>query len=181
MIAALSDPSLSVALGGFAPLMVKASLAAYVPGSPFMYMNMVSNRKSAFKKRFAPPPEPPKAPVGVEFPIDDKGGRSTSEVGKQVFAAAFAGMGTPEGKAASAKCLGVKNCERASPIALTRCNISLACTAATRVRSTHLWSPAVNVRRALWLQQADRQPRAPRVRESQSGPGLRASWPEVDE
>eukprot|EP00900_Chrysochromulina_parva_P025962 jgi/Chrpa1/79/Chrysochromulina_OHIO_Genome00003253-RA len=79
---------------------------AYVPGSPFMYMNMVSNRKSAFKKRFAPPPEPPKAPVGVEFPIDDKGGRSTSEVGKQVFAAAFAGMGTPEGKAASAKCLG---------------------------------------------------------------------------
>lgn len=26
-------------------------LAVYIPGSPFMYMNMVSNRKSAFKKR----------------------------------------------------------------------------------------------------------------------------------
>lgn len=30
-----------------------AILAVYVPGAPFMYMNMVSNRKSAFKKRNA--------------------------------------------------------------------------------------------------------------------------------
>lgn len=72
MIAALSDASFASALGGLAPLMVKLSLAAYVPGSPFMYMNMVGNRKAAFKKRFAPPPPPPKAPVGAEFPEDGK-------------------------------------------------------------------------------------------------------------
>ena len=32
------------------PLLVKAVLALYVPAAPFMYMNMVGNRKSAFKK-----------------------------------------------------------------------------------------------------------------------------------
>jgi len=111
MVAALSDAAFGTALGGYAPLLVKASLAAYAPGSPFMYMNMVGNRKKAFKKRFAPPPPPPKAPVGVEFPEDGlgQGGRSTSEAGKKVFAAAFAGMGTKEGDAASAKCAAVKN------------------------------------------------------------------------
>ncbi|CAM9730549.1 unnamed protein product [Hapterophycus canaliculatus] len=28
-------------------------LAIYVPGGPYMYMNMVGNRRSAFKKRNA--------------------------------------------------------------------------------------------------------------------------------
>lgn len=28
-------------------------MAVYVPGSPYMYMNMVSNRRGAFKKRKA--------------------------------------------------------------------------------------------------------------------------------
>jgi len=72
-------------------------------------MNMVGNRKSAFKKRFAPPPAPPKAPVGAEFPEDGKGGRSTSEVGKAVIAAALSGAGTDEGIAAGDKCSKVKN------------------------------------------------------------------------
>ena len=84
-------------------------LASYVPGAPFLYMNMVWNRKAAFKKRFAPPPPPPQAPVGVEFPLDSKGGRSTSEVGKKVFAAALAGAGTPEGDKASAACAKERN------------------------------------------------------------------------
>lgn len=30
-----------------------ALLAVYVPGGPYMYMNMVGNRRSAFKKRNA--------------------------------------------------------------------------------------------------------------------------------
>lgn len=28
-------------------------LAVYIPGGPYMYMNMVGNRRSAFKKRDA--------------------------------------------------------------------------------------------------------------------------------
>ena len=62
MLACLKDPAFASALGGFAPLLVKSVLVLYVPASPFMYMNMVSNRKGAFKKRFAKPPPPPKAP-----------------------------------------------------------------------------------------------------------------------
>jgi len=106
MVNALNDPAFASALGGFGPLLVKFILALYVPASPFMYMNMVGNRKGAFKKRFAPPPPPPKEPVGAEFPTDDKGGRSTSEVGKKVIAAAFMGAGDEE---LSKKCLAVKN------------------------------------------------------------------------
>ncbi|CAN0493919.1 unnamed protein product, partial [Laminaria digitata] len=30
-----------------------AILCIYIPGSPFMYVNMVANRKNAFKKRNA--------------------------------------------------------------------------------------------------------------------------------
>ena len=89
--ASLSDPAFQAAWGGYAALLLKIIMAFYVPGSPFLYMNMVGNRKSAFKKRFAPPAPPPKAPVGAEFPEDSKGGRSTSEAGKKVIAAALAG------------------------------------------------------------------------------------------
>lgn len=74
MVASLADPAFKDVLGGIAVVLVKLVLASYVPGAPFMYMNMVKNRKGAFKKRFAPPPQPPKAPVGTEFPLDSKGG-----------------------------------------------------------------------------------------------------------
>lgn len=62
----------------------------YFFGSPFMILNMVGNRKSAFKKRFARPPPPPR---GIVFPIDSdaKGGkntRSSMPVNKAILASA---------------------------------------------------------------------------------------------
>jgi len=59
----------------------------YAFGSPFMIMNMVGNRKSAFKKRFAKPPPPPR---GITFPVDDPktGSRSSTPVNKEILAAA---------------------------------------------------------------------------------------------
>mmetsp|Transcript_3428 Transcript_3428/g.5679 ORF Transcript_3428/g.5679 Transcript_3428/m.5679 type:complete len:750 (-) Transcript_3428:81-2330(-) len=58
----------------------------YFFGSPFMIMNMVGNRKKAFKKRFARPPPPPR---GLVFPVsDDKGGRSSTPANKAVLEAA---------------------------------------------------------------------------------------------
>ena len=102
MLAALNDPSLPALMA----TLIKVNLALYVPAAPFMYMNMVGNRKGAFKKRFAPPPAAPKAPVGTEFPEDGKGGRSTSDAGKKVIAAALAGAGDD---AASAKCAKERN------------------------------------------------------------------------
>ena len=66
----------------------------YLFGSPFMIMNMVANRKNAFKKRFAKPPPPPR---GISFPIDDKeaGTRSSTPVNKEILAAAV-GAVNPE-------------------------------------------------------------------------------------
>jgi len=66
-----------------------AVIAVYVPGGPFMYLNMVGNRKSAFKKRFAKPPPPPR---GLIFPTDSKGDRSTAEAGRNAIAAAVAAV-----------------------------------------------------------------------------------------
>ena len=57
----------------------------YFFGSPFMIMNMVANRKSAFRKRFAKPPPPPR---GLVFPLDDKGQRSSTTVNKAILEAA---------------------------------------------------------------------------------------------
>ena len=74
MVASLSDPAFKQVLAGAAVVLVKFNLSLYVPAAPFMYMNMVKNRKGAMKKRFAPPAPPPKAPVGAEFPEDGKGG-----------------------------------------------------------------------------------------------------------
>ena len=105
MVSALSDPAF-LAHPWLVVALLKTVLATYVPGAPFLYMNMVWNRRAAFKKRFAPPPQ---EPVGAEFPKDSKGGRSTSETGKQVFAAALAGAGTPEGDKASAACAKERN------------------------------------------------------------------------
>lgn len=40
-----------VAVSGY--ILALIILAIYVPGAPYMYMNMVGNRRSAFKKRNA--------------------------------------------------------------------------------------------------------------------------------
>ena len=50
-----------------------------------MIMNMVGNRKNAFKKRFA---RPPPAPRGISFPCDDTGARSSTPVNKEILASA---------------------------------------------------------------------------------------------
>lgn len=57
----------------------------YFFGSPFMIANMAGNRKSAFKKRFAKPPPPPR---GLVWPVDEKGQRSSTKVNQAVVAAA---------------------------------------------------------------------------------------------
>lgn len=57
----------------------------YFFGSPFMIMNMAGNRKSAFKKRFAKPPPPPR---GLCWPVDAKGERSSTKVNQAILAAA---------------------------------------------------------------------------------------------
>lgn len=41
----------SIGISGY--MLALLILAIYVPGAPFMYMNMVGNRRSAFKKRAA--------------------------------------------------------------------------------------------------------------------------------
>ena len=46
---------------------IKFVLWTYLPGGPFMYMNMVSNRKNAFSKRNPPPAKPE---TGTVFPLD---------------------------------------------------------------------------------------------------------------
>jgi hypothetical protein len=76
--------------------MVMALPIIYVPGSPVMIMNMVGNRKSAFKKRFARPPPPPR---GLVWPVDSiKNGvesRSSTPVAKAILAAAV-GAANPD-------------------------------------------------------------------------------------
>ena len=62
-------------------------------------MNMVGNRKNAFKKRFAPPPKPER---GCAFPQDKKGTRSTTAPNRAAIAAAIEGCGPRAAKAAKA-------------------------------------------------------------------------------
>mmetsp|Transcript_19946 Transcript_19946/g.43369 ORF Transcript_19946/g.43369 Transcript_19946/m.43369 type:complete len:748 (-) Transcript_19946:200-2443(-) len=58
----------------------------YVLGSPFMILNMVGNRKSSFKKRFARAPPPPR---GIVFPLEEgKTTRSSTPVNKEILASA---------------------------------------------------------------------------------------------
>lgn len=86
--------SLSDDMGAFMRKVITCVLVIYIPGGPFMFMNMVGNRKSAFRKRFAKPRPPPK---GLLFPTtDDKGTRSTSAVGKNVLAAAVGAVNAKE-------------------------------------------------------------------------------------
>ncbi|KAJ8605349.1 hypothetical protein CTAYLR_002327 [Chrysophaeum taylorii] len=78
--------------------LISAIQLLYIPGSPFMYLNMVGNRKRAFKKRFAPKPPPPR---GCQFPKDAKGARSTTAANRKVIAAALAATGDVEGAKAA--------------------------------------------------------------------------------
>jgi len=65
----------------------------YAPGSPFMIMNMAGNRKSAFRKRFARPPPPPR---GLVFPVtgtkNGKPERSTTVANRDTIVAAVAAV-----------------------------------------------------------------------------------------
>lgn len=58
----------------------------YAPGALPMIFNMAGNRKKAMKKRFARPPPPPN---GLVWPVDAKGGRSSTPVAKEILAAAI--------------------------------------------------------------------------------------------
>jgi len=78
----------------------------YIPGSPIMIMNMIGNRKSSFKKRFAKPPPPPR---GLVFPkvVGKKGkeDRSSTPTAKAVLAAAVGAVNKEKGE----KILKLKN------------------------------------------------------------------------
>jgi len=67
---------------------LKVILVLYAPGSPFMIMNMVGNRKSAMKKRNAPPP---RKPAGLVWPVTDAktGERGSTDTNKKIFEAAI--------------------------------------------------------------------------------------------
>jgi hypothetical protein len=93
---AAKDPVFHEVFGADASLFIYAKFLplVYFFGSPFMIMNMIGNRASALKKRFAKPPPPPR---GIVFPIDDKakGTRGSTPVNKEIFAAAV-GAVNPE-------------------------------------------------------------------------------------
>ncbi|GKY92003.1 hypothetical protein MPSEU_000171900 [Mayamaea pseudoterrestris] len=83
---AASDGALLHMFGPFAAVLYGKILpAVYFVGSPFMILNMVGNRKSAFKKRFAKLPPPPR---GLVWPLDSKGERSSTKINQQIVAAA---------------------------------------------------------------------------------------------
>ena len=83
-------------------LIIELVLYTYVPGGPFMYMNMVGNRKSAFKKRFPPPAKPE---TGTVFPKDGspEGTRTTTETSKKIIEVALRGAGGEEANKAADK------------------------------------------------------------------------------
>ena len=68
----------------------------YFFGSPFMIFNMVGNRKSAFKKRFAKPPPPPR---GLCWPVDSKGERSSTKTNQAILAAAVGAVNSTKAQA----------------------------------------------------------------------------------
>jgi hypothetical protein len=63
-----------------------------------MLMNMVGNRTSAFKKRFARPHPPPR---GISWPVDDKvkGTRASIPVNKEILAAAVGAVNPAKAEA----------------------------------------------------------------------------------
>ena len=68
----------------------------YFFGSPLMIFNMVSNRSSAMKKRFA---KPPPKPIGLCWPVDDKGERSSTKINQAILAAAVGAVNDDKAKA----------------------------------------------------------------------------------
>lgn len=72
----------------------------YIFGSPFMIMNMVSNRSNAFKKRFAKPPPPPR---GLSWPITDASTipkqRGSTETNVAIVAAAVGAVNPTKAEA----------------------------------------------------------------------------------
>lgn len=63
------------------------ALCLYLPGSPFLYFHMLTQRKAALAKRL--PVAVPKPAEGIEFPVTDPatGERSTQVLGRNAFAA----------------------------------------------------------------------------------------------
>eukprot|EP00980_Cylindrotheca_fusiformis_P029983 scaffold24137_cov206-Cylindrotheca_fusiformis.AAC.2 len=96
---AAADPEFGGLFGGSVEfLYAKLLPAIYFVGSLPMIMNMAGNRKSAFKKRFARPPPPPR---GIVFPIDDKekGTRGSTPVNKEILAAAVGAVNPTKAEA----------------------------------------------------------------------------------
>lgn len=86
--------------------LIMALPVIYMPGSPVMIMNMVGNRKSAFKKRFAKPPPPLSGLVWPEV-VGKKGkkDRSSTQTAKSILAAAMGAVN----KEKAEKILNLKN------------------------------------------------------------------------
>mmetsp|Transcript_20526 Transcript_20526/g.56660 ORF Transcript_20526/g.56660 Transcript_20526/m.56660 type:complete len:751 (+) Transcript_20526:108-2360(+) len=96
-LAAAKDPAFVDKFTSAATLFYGTVLPiVYFFGSPFMIMNMVGNRKSAFKKRFAKPPPPPR---GLCWPVDEKGERSSTKVNQAIVAAAVGAVNESKAKA----------------------------------------------------------------------------------
>lgn len=94
--------------GTFWYRMSVVTVLVYVPGSPYMILNMWGNRKRSLKKRLAEDnPKPAEEPEGVAWPMTKKGDRSSTDTNKAILAAA-AGAG-PGGAAAAQKINGEKN------------------------------------------------------------------------
>lgn len=95
--------------GGAAPVwgrMLQVILVAYLPGSPFMILNMWANRKSAFKKRAALAgggKQGAKAVSGLVWPVTkaSTGERSSTETNRAIWAAASAAANPAAGAAAA--------------------------------------------------------------------------------
>uniref|UniRef100_A0A6T8JQH9 very-long-chain (3R)-3-hydroxyacyl-CoA dehydratase n=1 Tax=Proboscia inermis TaxID=420281 RepID=A0A6T8JQH9_9STRA len=109
-LAAAKDPAFLAMLGeGKESIMYYFIMffpAIYVPGSPSMVMNMVGNRKSAMKKRFARPVPPPRGLVWPE--VTEKNGkksRSSTPTAKGILAAAIGSVNKEMGD----KTLNLKN------------------------------------------------------------------------
>jgi Protein tyrosine phosphatase-like protein, PTPLA len=101
-LTAASDPRFTTLANGLYTFYARVLPAIYFFGSPFMIYNMILNRKSAMKKRFAKPPPPPR---GLCWPVDQRGERSSTEVNKAIMAAAVGATSATK----AAAILGCKN------------------------------------------------------------------------
>lgn len=78
-------------------------LSLYLPGSPFMFLHMVTQRKKSFKARKEKAGGKASAPAssGVDFPLDDKSQRSTTIVNQGAFVASIAAVDKAASEAAA--------------------------------------------------------------------------------